>query len=233
MDQDEAIKVGADPSAALALSPEWTSEGARLNYLRMHEASRAPSPAAPRLNKLLISRAIVLGLTVIVLAAIFGWPRIKKARAQSRIEELLPEFEQVSDKFTRPKVFMHKAFKDIAGEGQPKHFASAIRAYSDGGFRMPDIIPYKGGRYDDGRYEAVINLNDTIFHLVTYVEGDRAKFLGHAVSVLNHEDISLAVRISPEYSSKITKGEYTVQGSELSAFMKTIELTHLFKVVSE
>ena len=197
----------------------------------MQEASRAPSPAAPRLNKLLISQAIVLGLTVIVLAAIFGWPRIKKARAQSRIEELLPEFEQVSDKFTRPKVFMHKAFKDIAGEGQPKLFVYRIRAHSDGRFRNPEIIPYKVGRYEDGVYEAVINLNDTIFGL--YDEWNREKFLGHAVSVLNHEDISLAVRISPGYSSKITKGEYTVQGSELSAFMKTIELTHLFKVVSE
>ena len=197
----------------------------------MHEASRAPSPAAPRLNKLLISRAIVLGLTVIVLAAIFGWPRIKKARAQSRIEELLPEFEQVSDKFTRPKVFMHKAFKDIAGEGQPKLFVYRIRAHSDGSFRMPEIIPHEGNKEVDWRYVADVNLNDTIFNL--YSMGNLEGFLGHAVSVLNHEDISLAVRISPEYSSKITKGEYTVQGSELSAFMKTIELTHLFKVVSE
>lgn len=127
---------------------------------------------------------------------------------------------------------MHKAFKDFPGEGQPKHFVYRIRAHSDGRFRMPEIIPQEGNLELDWHYVADVNLNEKIFDL--YSRGNLEGFLDHAISVKDKDGIYLAIRIRTFYNSKkISKGEYTVQGDELAAFMKTMELTHLFKVTSE
>lgn len=175
--------------------------------------------------------AMTVGISVLVIAGLFSWPKIKKMRAQSRIDELLPEFEQISDRFTRPKVYAHKSFKDITGEGQPKHFVSKVRAYSDGRLRMPEIIPQEGNHELDWYYVADVNLNEKIFDL--YSRGDLEGFLNYATSVTDKDGISLAIRIRTYNSKKISNGEYTVQGEELAAFMKTMELTHLFKATSE
>ena len=177
---------------------------------------------------------IMVGLYVIAMVGIFSWPSIRKARAQSRIYELLPEFVEVTDKFTRPKVFVHKSFMDIPGEGQPRHFVCRVSAYSDGQFRMPEIIPYMGNRIYDYNYRVVVNLNDTIFEIDYFQdETRRREFFGFATGLVNHQDITLNVRIRAPESKKITSGDYTPKGTEIMAFMKTLELTHLFKTVSE
>ncbi len=174
------------------------------------------------------------GLTVLAIIAIFSWFGIKKALAQSRIDELLPEFVEVTDKFTRPKVFVHKSFMDIPGEGQPRHFVCRVSAYSDGQFRMPEIIPYVGNSFYDYNYNVVVNLNDTIFELHHLREKDRrSEFFDFAMGLVNRPDITLDVRIRAPDSKKITSGDYTPKGTEIIAFMKTLELTHLFETVSE
>ncbi len=182
---------------------------------------------------LLSIKVIMVGLTVLAMVGIFSWPSIRKARAQSRIYELLPEFVEVTDKFTRPKIFVHKSFMDIPGEGQPRHFACRLRAYSDGRFRMPEVIPFKGNDVDDYAYDLVVNLNDTILVTTSLFDRNHQEFFGYAVSLANREDITLDVRIKAPNSKKITSGDYTIKGTELMAFMKTLELTHLFKTVSE
>ena len=174
------------------------------------------------------------GLTVLAIIAIFSWFGIKKALAQSRIDELLPEFVEVTDKFTRPKVFVHKSFMDIPGEGQPRHFVCRVSAYSDGQSRMPEIIPYVGNSFYDFNYNVVVNLNDTIFELHHLREKDRrSEFFDFAMGLVNRPDITLDVRIRAPDSKKITSGDYTPKGTEIIAFMKTLELTHLFETVSE
>ena len=172
------------------------------------------------------------GLTVLAIICIFSWFGIKKALAQSRIDELLPEFVQVSDKFTRPKVFVHKTFVDIPGEGQPRHFVCRVSAYSDGKFRMPEIIPNEGNLLYDQHYNVVVNLNDTIFVKLPD-PNEIERFFSFAMGLANRPDITLDVRIRAPNSRKITSGDYTPKGTEIIAFMKTLELTHLFKMVSE
>lgn len=185
------------------------------------------------MKELLSAKVIMAGLTVLTIIAIFSWFGIRKALAQSRIDELLPEFVQVSDKFTRPKVFVHKTFVDIPGEGQPRHFVCRVSAFSDGQFRMPEI---KRNEF----YHVVVNLNDTIFEMnsAPHDEKRRREFFDFAMALVNREDITLDVRITASSfvateSTKITSGDYTPKGTELMAFMKTLELTHLFKTVSE
>ena len=187
---------------------------------------------------LLSIKVIMVGLTVLAMVGIFSWFGIKKALAQSRIDELLPEFVQVSDKFTRPKVFVHKSFMDIPGEGQPRHFVCRISAYSDGRFRMPEIIPYRF-LPSEQFYNVVVNLNDTIFEMHSAQDEKRQReFFDFAMTLVNREDITLDVRITvprirATESTKITSGDYTPKGTEIMAFMKTLELTHLFETVSE
>ncbi len=179
---------------------------------------------------MLLALAIVAGL---ILAALFSSTRNKKARAQSRIDELLPEFEQVSDKFTRPKAFLHKSFKTISGEGQPKHFVYRMSAHSDGVLRMPDLVS-SDIFYDRRRYTVTINLNESLFkadYSSPYVEMRR--FLNDAARFSGDNGIALAVRIEPYWPGNIEKGDYSIEGDELKAFMKTVELTYLFKVVEE
>lgn len=208
-------------------------DGGRV-YLLKNARSKPPfSSAVQRIKELLSAKVIMVGLTVLTIIAIFSWFGIKKALAQSRIDELLPEFVQVTDKFTRPKVFVHKTFVDIPGEGQPRHFASRLRAYSDGRFRMPEIVPIDGNDIYDYGYDLVINLNDTIWAATSWNELNNQEFFEYAVSLANREDINLDVRIKVSKSRKITSGDYTIKGTELAAFMKTLELTHLFKTVSE
>ncbi len=183
--------------------------------------------------KLLSAKVITVGLFALACIGIFSWSGIRRARVQARIDVLLPEFEQVSDKFTRPKVFVHKSFKDIPGEGQPRHFACRISAYSDGRFRMPEIVTRKGNDSPDFAYNVVVNLNDTIFEMYSLEEKRCLEFFEFAASLANREGNTLDIRIRDTESKKITPGDYTIKGSELTAFMQTVELTHLFKTVSE
>lgn len=170
------------------------------------------------------------GLTVLTIIAIFSWFGIKKALAQSRIDELLPEFVQVTDKFTRPKVFIHKSFIDIPGEGQPRHFACRLMAYSDGRIKAPILNKEKDA------FRVAVNINDRIFEFnCPSFNNEFSSFVDFATGLAGNEDIDLDIRITDVYNSnnRITPGDYTIKGSELAAFMKTLELTHLFKTISE
>ena len=197
----------------------------------MQEARKPPFTPGQWWKKALFALALAVGLTLV---ALFSLTRIKKARAQSRINELLPEFEQVSDKFTRPKVFLHKSFKAISGEGHPKHFVYRMSAHSDGALRMPELLSTDISP-DYRRYTAVINLNENIFRIDSgNAYNEMRVLLDQTASLPSDIGIALAVRIEPStWASKIQKGDYSIEGDELKAFMKTMELTYLFKVVAE
>jgi hypothetical protein len=208
----------------LCATPEWTRVWAGLICYRMQEA-----PPAPTRNLGKISTLIILALLILAAAS---WPFIKSYRRAARIEELMPEFVQVSDSFTRPKFYIHKSFHKIEPSIKPRYFIYRLGAYSDGGFKIPEI-PTENGSQSSG-YDVIINFNERLFELGTknYSADDRARFaeiIALADGVSGSASINLSCRVMGRDYSKVISGDFSVEGLELEAFLKTLELSKLFK----
>jgi len=183
------------------------------------------APPAPTRNLGKISTLIILALLILSAAS---WPLIKSYRLAARIEELMPEFVQVSDSFTRPKFYMHKSFLKIEPAIKPKSFIYRLGAYSDGGFTKPEIPTESGRQTSD--YEIIINLNDRLFVLERnfYSTSNRDTFT-KIIELADEVSGSGLINLSCRIRGFDISGDFSVEGLELEAFLKTLELSKLFK----
>ncbi len=181
-----------------------------------------------RPNPIIIGWAIVIVLAIII--ASFFW--FKSYRKYARIKELLPEFVQVSDDFTRPKFFVHKAFHEKAPSEKPKYFVHRLGAYTDGRVRLPYMPTVKNG--ETGEYDVIINLEDKIFTLHYYdYQKDHISVLSELNAWVSEAGeiatIKLRCRVKRHgVNTAVVEGDFTLTGEELDGFLKTIELSNLY-----
>jgi hypothetical protein len=173
---------------------------------------------------------------VINMAALIAYRLIPRAISLAKIEELLTEFVQVSDKFTRPKSYLHKALIRPTAPLEPSDFIYHFHAYSDGSLQMPSMSVEKVPFYES-RYVACINMDEEIFHLDTEHRDYRQEEL-FLISAKRHYENGLQtvhVRIRRAISRKVAagpkvvEGDFTIEGAVADAFLKTLELNRLFK----
>jgi len=179
----------------------------------------------------IVTLIVLLGLTAA------SWPLINTYRKTARAKELLMEFVQVSDDFTRPKFYVHRSFYKKAPVEKPKTFIYRLGAYSDGRVSLPEIpeTPKKadGDTFGLG-YDVIINLEDRLFRL------EREKSTKEYAATLRElhewadeiggfETTKLLCRIKRSgYGTEIIEGDFVLVGQELDAFLKTLELTMIF-----
>ncbi len=193
----------------------------------MQEAHHRPDKNRNN-NSLLIAWATIF----LVAISIFGFFWIKSYRKSARINELLPEFVQASDDFTRPKHYIHRNFHKKNPTEKSKYFVYWLGAYSNGYSHLPSI---PDGKDTSVRYKVFINLNDNLFILDPYYyHNEIPTSLNELHECAERADgldnLKLLCRIKKNgYLSEITEGDFELTGDELDAFLKTIELTKLFR----
>ncbi len=187
-------------------------------------------------------KVVAVCLIVLLGLAAASWPLIKTYRKTVRAKELLGEFVQVSDDFTRPKFYIPRSFYKKEPADKPKTFIYRLGAYSDGRVNLPEIpaTPQKDNGYAFGRgYDVIMNLEDRLFSL------EREKTTKEYVATLRElhewadelggpETMKLLCRIKKSgYSTEIIEGDFMLVGEELEAFLKTLELTRMFNEAVE
>ena len=187
-------------------------------------------------------KVAAVSLIVLLGFAAASWPLIKTYRKTVRAKELLGEFVQVSDDFTRPKFYIHRSFYKKDPADKPKTFIYRLGAYSDGSVNLPEIpaTPQKDNGYAFSRgYDVIMNLEDRLFRL------EREKTTKEYVATLRElhewadelggpETMKLLCRIKKSgYSTEIIEGDFMLVGEELEAFLKTLELTRIFNEALE
>jgi hypothetical protein len=195
--------------------------------LRMQEApQRRPMPRA--LKRITMSLATIITVAVLCL----GFIKLKEHSKSARINELLSEFVQVSDDFTRPKHYIHRNFHKKNPTEKSKYFVYLLGSYSNGYSNLPSI---PDGKDTSVKYKVFINLNDNLFILdPNYYPIEIPKSLNELLECAEKADgldnLKLLCRIKKNgYPCEITEGDFELTGDELDAFLKTIELTMLFR----
>jgi hypothetical protein len=177
----------------------------------------------------------VIRLTTLALLAltVVCWPLVKFYQKSVHDQTLLGEFIQVSDDFTRPKFFVHRSFHQKDPADKTKHFIYRMGAYSDGKTELP-AIPNKNNKGTTYKYHVIINLDDRIFEINTdgYSNTQAILFALHewAEEKSDLDDLKLKCRIkSSPFYNEVFDGDFTLTSEELAAFLKTIELSKLFR----
>jgi hypothetical protein len=188
-------------------------------------------------------KVVAVSLIVLLGLAAASWPLIKTYRKTVRAKELLGEFVQVSDDFTRPKFYIQRSFYKKDPADKPKTFIYRLGAYSDGRVNLPEIpaTPQKeNSEVFSLGYDVIMNLEDRLFRL------EREKTTKEYVATLRElhewadelggpETMKLLCRIKRSgYSTHaIIEGDFMLAGEELEAFLKTLELTRIFNEAAE
>ncbi len=243
---------------------------------RMQEAP--PSPAIPRPNKhrirfYLAAALVSLGLAALTwiaayliiagywytsLAPIFldillivNAPDIlRKSYAKARIEELISEFDQISDRFTRPKIYRHKALNlsspDII---DPKSFIYRLSVCSEGEIRLPQTTGKTDFSLNDfgspisNHYGVHICIKDEVFHVTTrpFIIQNEPVHIDYSLFFINFFDKCSGTqekiahfRIEKyDVRSNVVTGEFSISGVEFDGFMKTLELSKNHRIASK
>ncbi len=225
-----------------------------------------PSPNKHRMRFYLATALLMLGIAALIcisafliltgywyvsLAPIF-WAALviintsnilRRSRARARIETLLFEFDQISDRFVRPKEYRHKEFnrhpsRDII----PKSFVHGLCIDAEGEIKMPEMThtPEHTYKNDFGipitnDYGVSICINDDIVHirkkeheytnnklwLVRFFEKHSGKGQRIAHLRIHKGDVR----------SDVVAGDFMIEGDEFDAFMKTLELAKNFGTI--
>jgi hypothetical protein len=167
---------------------------------------------------------------------------LRKPHARARIETLLFEFDQISDRFVRPKAYRHKALARHPSRNIiPKSFIYGLYVDAEGEIRMPEMThtPEHTYKNDFGvpitnDYGVSICINDDIVHirkkeneytnnrlwLVDFFEKHSSKGQKIAHLRIHKGDVR----------SDVVAGDFMIDGDEFNAFMKTLELVKYFGI---
>jgi len=168
------------------------------------------SQADSQFNSIIIE--LIIGMTVIGASLGAAAIKIPHAVVDAKIEKLLTEFVQVSDKFTRPKAYVHKALVRTKTTPEPKDFIHHFHAY---------------------------NMDDEIWHLY---DGQRSPYQDDEFLSRTRKHYKRALKVLyfrikdrwpfPAHNPrrpKVIEGDFIAEGTEADAFLKTMELSRLFK----
>ncbi len=173
--------------------------------------------------------SFVLGICILSIIYAVGWLLIPELRRAAQLEELLSDFVEISDKFTRPKLYIHRSFAEPKEPKEPKDFACLVGVKSDGSLMLPRMATGPASIMDE-QYGVCINLGDELFGMNNVGYWDDRSLLE---SVCRHLDKKLQVvhiRITPQNKkSNIIHGDFKIEGHEAKAFLQTLKLVFLFK----
>lgn len=166
----------------------------------------------------------------------FCIPALSKYWSNAEIERLLPEFIQVSDHFTRPKHFIHRALIGNADTGYADSFIRRLGAYSDGSLQTPALTD-RDGKKGHITYKVIICIKDKIFPIVV---SDRL-YNNNGYSYQKMSDVAnetrlegidvIHVRIATDTgTSSEQTDDISLEGVRLEAFIKTLELSGHFRI---
>jgi hypothetical protein len=194
------------------------------------------SQADSQFNSIIIE--LIIGMTVIGASLGAAAIKIPHAVVDAKIEKLLTEFVQVSDKFTRPKAYVHKALVRTKTTPEPKDFIHHFHAYSDGILRMPEMTSEQAPK-GEGTYVVCINMDDEIWDLY---DGQRSPYQDDEFLSRTRKHYKRALKVlyfrikdrwpTPAHNPrrpKVIEGDFIAEGTEADAFLKTMELSRLFK----
>jgi hypothetical protein len=166
----------------------------------------------------------------------FCIPALFRYWSNAEIERLLPEFIQVSDRFTRPKHYIHKALIGNAATGYADSFIRQLGAYSDGSLQTPALTD-RDGKTGHITYKVIISINDKIFPILV---SDKL-FKNNEYSYQKMSDVAreaqrdginvIHVRVvtDPDTTCEQTD-DISLEGVRLEAFIKTLELSGHFRI---
>ena len=174
---------------------------------------------------------------------IFISPRfLRGMNSRARIEALICEFDQISDRFVRPKAYRHKALtRHSAGTIVLKSFIYGLCLDSEGNIGMPEMTdtPEHTYKNDQGLritndYGVSICINDDIVHIRKKEDAytNNKLWLVRFFEEYSRKGPKIAhLRIHKhDIRSDVVAGDFTIEGEEFDAFMKTLELLKHFNV---
>jgi hypothetical protein len=173
--------------------------------------------------------SFILGICILSIIYAVGWLLIPELRRAAQLEELLSDFIEISDKFTRPKVYVHRSFAAPKEPKEPKDFAYLISARADGSLILPRMATGTA-HITDQQYGVCINLGDELFSMVNLAYCDDRPLLDSACRHIEKNLQVVHIRITPlTKSSTVIHGDFTIEGNEAKAFLETLKLVYLFK----
>ncbi len=232
-----------------------------------------PSPNKHRMRFYLVASLVTLGLAALTwmasflilagfwytsLAPIFldvlliiNAPDIlRKSYAQARIEALILEFEQISDRFARPKIYRHRALNLSAPEiTDPKSFIYRLSVCSEGEIRLPETTGKTDYSVNDfgcpisNHYGVQICIKDEVFHVTTrpFIIQNEHVHIDYSHFFINYFDKCSGIGEKIAYfriekydvRSNVVTGEFNISGIEFDGFMKTLELAKNYRIASK
>jgi len=160
---------------------------------------------------------------------------LRRLNSQARIAELICEFDQISDRFARPKAYRHKslAFRP-SGDIEPKSFIYRLCLGSNGDIYIPVMTNCPTqflGRIHD--YHVSICINDDLVLISKY--GNYHDNTSRLVSFFEKhsgkgQKIAHLRIAKNDIMSDAVAGDFMIEGDEFDAFMKTIELAKYFTI---
>ena len=173
--------------------------------------------------------SFILGICILSIIYAVGWLLIPELRRAAKLEELLSDFFEISDKFTRPKVYVHRSFAAPKEPKEPKDFAYLVGAKSDGTLMLPRMATGSASIMDE-QYGVCINLGDELFGMHNLGYWDDRTLLERACHHLDNNLESVHIRITPHNKkSNVIHGDFTIEGHDAKAFLETLKLVYLFK----
>jgi len=174
-----------------------------------------PAPPCPKphpMRRFLKILLITLGVVAIGALGAFGWLAYKASAAAQRRDELLKDFVQVSDDFTLPKVYQHKTFTrrtDQLAQLVATSYGDLTHKISPGYFRLS--VNHEGVIIEDAIGQSGVS---TIVDRLCSLKPEEVKA----------SEIKCRIKTYGER----TPQDFSLQGEDKEAFIRTFELAECF-----
>jgi hypothetical protein len=187
-------------------------------------SSNTPKPKLEWTNQR-IENALILSVILIGVLSYCGY-LLKNHLADRRQKELLHEFVQMSDEFTRPRIYKHKKFTSTKAAQFPQDWLYSFKVDSQGKLFIPtpespcsvklvfneEVLVFDSNLMGSYYIEHNKNQEEILFNIVNKIS--------------SAEDLKVPVRKCKVVSKDI---DATIEGEDLKALVETMELAKLLR----
>jgi hypothetical protein len=187
-------------------------------------SSNAPNPkfiwTSERIEKALILSVILLGLLI------YCGSLIKNQLEDIRQKELLHEFVQMSDEFTRPRIYKHKKFASTKVAQFPQDWLYAFEVDSQGKLFIPTPESPCSVKLAFNEEVLVFDSNLMGSYYIEHNKKQEELLFDIVNKISSTEDLKVPVRKCKVVSKDI---DATIEGEDLKALVETMELAKLLR----
>jgi hypothetical protein len=188
-------------------------------------SSNTPKPkfiwTNERIEMALILSVILLGLLI------YCGSLIKNQLADRRQKELLHEFVQMSDEFTRPRIYKHKKFTSTKAAQFPQDWLYAFEVDSQGKLFIPTPESPCSVKLAFNEEVLVFDSNLMGSYYVEHNKNQEERLFSMVNEISSTEDLKVPVRKCKVVSKDI---DATIEGEDLKALVETMELAKLLRM---